>query len=496
MIVDVPDIDPEVLLALPAGCYERFSRNPNGTNDSVSNQEDGGNEYCGKTWPERKVRHYSDDGISASDEAVHRPGFDALLDAIRTGKIGVVVAKTQARLIRNEPEFAALRRACLEAGIEVWHFWAKGGAQDIGRGKAIKAKIDLSIDSDYGETVSVNVRSAQRTLADKGVAGGGICFGYIRGKRPAKGGAPLVPDPEVKGVPQEIFDRVLVGHPMSVIAADLNERGVPTSRKGVMWRPSNIRRMLTAETLAGRRVYKGKVVARGEWDPVVRPETFDAVKVLLAEPGVVVKSKGGFAPRGVRRPTPSKYLLSNIARCGLCGVTLTGTIRSGGRTSTYVCHSSRRGCDRLGAAMPGTDAEAERQFLLELDSDEYREGLAAGDPYVSLRSELADKIEGMKVRRKLDIADELSGRMSRETFLSRATALDEQQADLQMQWDAIPAPTGDIDPDDLLRAWETADLSEKRAILCLAVDYVEVGPATRRGNTFEPERVKVHMRLL
>lgn len=496
MIVDVPDIDPDVLLALPAGCYERFSRNPNGTNDSVGNQRDGGDDYCGRTWPPRKVLHFSDDGISASDEAVHRPGFEAFLIAIRTGKVGAVVAKSQARLIRNEPEFAELRRASLEAGIEHWHLWGKGGIQDIGRGKAIKAKIDLSLDSDYGETVSVNVRSAQRTLATKGVAGGGVCFGLIRGAKPTKGGAPLIPDPEVKGVPQEIFDRVLAGEPVSAIAADLNRRGIPTSRKGAMWRPSNIRRMLTAETLAGRRVYKGKVVAVGEWKPVVRPETFDAVKAMLARPGYVVKSNGRPAQRGVRRSAPTTYLWSNIARCGLCQTTLTGTVRSGGRTSTYVCHSSRGGCDRITAAMPGFDAEAERQFLSELNSEEYRKGLASGDPFVDIRHEVANNIEGVRARRKLDAADELSGKMSRETYMLRAAMLDEQEADLRTQQDAIPAPTGDINPDDLLMSWREADLNEKRRIIFLAVDYVGVGPATRRGNKFEPERVKVHMRTL
>lgn len=490
---DIPSLQ-AVLDELPAAVYGRYSANPNGTIDSVANQHEGGDHYAGLTWTGRSLEHYADDDISASNPEVDRPGFNQMRADIRAGLVGAVVVKNQSRLVRNEVEWAKLRRECLAAGIEVWHCWGKGGVVEIGRGKAIKAKIDLAIDSDYGETVSVNVRMAQETLARQGKASGGVCFGYVRGPRPAKGGASFVPDDEVAGIPQEIFERVLAGEPINAIAADLTERKVPTVRGREMWRPTTVRALLRAPTLTALRVYKAEVVGEGDWDPVVDRETWDAMQTFLGTPGSVKTRDGRRVPRGYTT-NPTRYLMSGIAECSHCNTTLSGSVRKG-RSPMYLCPTSRGGCDRTSASIAGVDGKVVVELMAKLAEPKFRKRLAAKDPNVAERKRLEKKLDDIQAERDQDARDKSDGKISRKSWMASAAALDEREATTVKVLKALPPRKGDIKPDDVIAGWVELSLEEKRTILRQLVKSVVISPSRRTGgNRFDSSRVMVAFHL-
>lgn len=492
--IDIPALQAG-LDALPAAVYGRYSANPNGTIDSVGNQHEGGGHYCDGVWPARPLLHYGDDGISASHEDVERPGFNQMRADIRAGRVGAVIVKNQSRLVRNEVEWTRLRRECLAAGIEVWHCWGKGGIVDIGRGRAIKAKIDLAIDSDYGETVSVNVRRAQESLARKGKSNGGVCFGYIRGPRPAKGGTSFVPDPEVAGIPQEIFDRVLAGEAINAVAADLTERGVPTVRGRALWRPSTVRALLGAPTVTALRVYQGEVVGEGDWDPVVDRDTWHAMETFLVTPRHVETKDGRRVVITRRGAVQSRYLMSGIASCPHCGNTLSGSVRKG--RSSYLCPTSRGGCDRTSAIVEGVDNEVVRQLMEKLSEPKFRKLLTAKDPNVKQRKRLVAELADIEERRKADAQDFNAKLMSRKTWLAAAAALDDDETVARTALNSLPEPVGDIDPDEIIAGWEMLPLDRRQHVLRRLIESAVIQPSYRStGNRFDPGRVDVTWRRL
>lgn len=482
-----------VLDELPVAIYGRFS-DEKGTIDTVANQVEGGTHYCGLTWNGRPLLVYGDDGISASDDRVERPDFNRLRADIRAGRVGAVVGKTQSRLTRNLPEWTKLRRDCLAAGITEWHCWGKGGVVDIRKGQALKSKLDLMVDSDYGEVVSLNVMNGQASLARQGKPSGGVCFGYMRGPKPTKGGAPLVPDRETKDIPQEIFERVLAGETLTAIAEDLTRREVPTVRGRAVWRSSSLRALLRAPTLTGLRVYQARIVGEGDWEPIVDRATWEKMQAHLGTAGSVETRDGRRVPRGPRQ-TPTRYLLSGIAVCPHCDGTLTGSVRAK-RSPMYLCAKSRGGCDRTSVTVAGVDSVVETDLLNKLAKDRrFRKYLAAKDTNAAKRAKLTARIEAIADERLADARDKDAGKMSRASWLAAAQAHDETEADLRLELQRLPAPKGVIDPDAVVDGWEAMTLEQKRRVVKACVASVVIAPATRRGgNRFDPNRVTVNYR--
>jgi hypothetical protein len=365
---------------------------------------------------------------------------------------------------------------------------------DIGRGKAIKSKIDLAIDSDYGETVSVNVRNAQQVLARKGKANGGVCFGYVRGPRPAKGGATLVPDPETSHIPQEIFERVLAGEAINAIAVDLTEREIPTVRGRAFWRPTTVRALLRAPTLTGLRVYQAEIVGEGDWEAIVDRETWDRMQVFLKTTGSVKTRDGRRVNRGYSNPNPVRYLNSGIATCSHCGTTLSGSVRVG-RSPMYLCPTSRGGCDRMSASVAGVDTEVVRQLMEKLTEPKFRKWLARKDAHAADRVRLNKELADIEVDRDQNQADKDTKAISRETWKREAASLDEREDRATRALNQLPPPTGQIDPDHVLEAWEKdLSLGEQRTILKTVLHQIVIHPATRCGNRFDVSRVDLRWR--
>lgn len=80
--------------------YERLSRDDElqGESNSISNQKSYLEEFAKKN-RFGNIRHYTDDGYSGTN--FKRPGFQAMLNDIEAGRIGIVIVKDMSRLGRN-----------------------------------------------------------------------------------------------------------------------------------------------------------------------------------------------------------------------------------------------------------------------------------------------------------------------------------------------------------------------------------------------------------
>ena len=78
---------------------------------------------------------------------------------------------------------------------------------------------------------------------------------------------------------------------------------------GKPWSTTTLRSTLLRCSNAGLRKHQGQIVGQGTWEALIDRDTYDRVVAILSDP--------------TRRTSPAssgiKYLLSGIARCGLCG---------------------------------------------------------------------------------------------------------------------------------------------------------------------------------
>ena len=134
---------------------------------------------------------------------------------------------------------------------------------------------------------------------------------------------------------REVFESSLRGNGLKGICRDLNERGI--TNRGRRWYRNGLHYLLTNEAYTGTAVWgrtsRGDkqpepVRAEGAWEAIVPRELFDKVQASLEE-------------RAPKRQRParvgSKFLLSGLLRCGVCGKPYTGQGAKGGRYAYYVC---------------------------------------------------------------------------------------------------------------------------------------------------------------
>ena len=242
---------------------------------------------------------FSDNDISAYSGKT-RPGFEALLTAMKNGEFDGLVVWHVDRLYRSMRD---LQRAIDVAEIaRIKLQTVNSGQLDLSTSAGkMMARILGSCDEQESEHHSERRKqaNAQRRAEGQFNREGYRTFGYTRD------GQPL--EPEFSALRQAATD-VLNGTSLRSIALDWNARGLLTSR-GKQWSNLTLRRVLMNPIYAGQVTYQGKIVAAGEWEPLWDPDMHHGLCDFL-------KDKS-------RRPAVSferKHVGSGIYRCGKCVV--------------------------------------------------------------------------------------------------------------------------------------------------------------------------------
>ena len=174
------------------------------------------------------VATFEDAAISGGTS--QRPGYQALLVAVRRRDVDVIVAEDASRLWRNMAEQAPRLAELRDIGVHVV-------TQDLDTRQESAEWMGAILGTAaqaYRSEIGRRTRRGLEGRAMRAMPTGGRAYGYrtLNGRR--------VVDPEQAAIVREIFERYAKGESPHAIAIDLNARGVPSP--GSTWKRSTRRR--------------------------------------------------------------------------------------------------------------------------------------------------------------------------------------------------------------------------------------------------------------
>jgi hypothetical protein len=278
-----------------------------------------------------------------------------------------------------------------------------------------------------------------------------------------------------------------MGHGLMTIARDWNTQGVPGASGGP-WGAPTLRRVLLSSRIAGLREHGVDPSSKklGDLSPAVWPaaldrQTWDQVRAVLLNPE---------RNTNVRKAT--RYLLTGLIHCGDCGAALFSRPRN--NTRRYLCAGRRPG-HQLGIIADPVD-ELVKEFVLRLlMTPSVREALlaqaGAGDEGAMGRT-LADLGAAQSRLQALDDDFYVRGVLGEGRYRSIRVKLEREIDRLHGLVDAGTKQCIVLHPD--ARAfWTEADFGQRRDLVRLMIQRVEVMPARSALRRFDASRIRLQV---
>ena len=450
-----------------AAIYCRISDDREGRGLGVARQED----EC-RALAERlgwSVTHvYRDNDLSAY-RGRRRPGYQALLEAVKQGEVDGLVVWHNDRLHRHQRELEDFIDLVDASGVPVVTVTA--GVFDLATASGrMTARILGAVARQESEHKAERQRAKHAELAAQGAPSGGTRpFGLTEVKRDAQGRSyrEEVPD-EAEAIRQAARD-ILDGVSVRSVCRRWEAQGLRGTR-GRPFSPRVVTKILTSDWVAGRRGGK-----RAMWPAILDEETWRLVGALI---------RG----RATGRTYP-KTLLSGIVTCGLCGHTLASRPRGDGRPA-YVCATDLGGCGKIRVLAADFEQDVLGRLFSRLDPEQLAEA-PADDPTAEAMAELAH-LEEVK-RRLAELVG--SGEMELAEYRAASTANKRKEQSLRetvaksAEMEALQRTRADAV--DLTAKWDELDVEDRRRVVQALAERIEVGPAVKGRNFYSPERVKV-----
>lgn len=290
------------------------------------------------------------------------------------------------------------------------------------------------------------------------------------------------------------------GVPVNRIITRLNREGVPTPKKPTSehsrgWMNATLRQIIKNPTIAGLRVYQGKIIGEADWPAILPVKRWEEVNQVLADSSRRV--------RYVEEDNHShpKWLLSFIAKCGYCGrplVRLLGVVprKDGSTRNNYTCPHT--GCRKISIDLERTDAYVTGVLLGWLSKPESLAVLSGPEEQWLDRVKEAQALVTDLRRRLEDVAKEYSeGRISLSMLSQIEQHLTPQIE--QASKAAVPPVTDEnlaalLQADDIERAWNNLYLVEQRRLLKTLLD-IRIEKAPQLGGKFHTGRIKIAPRF-
>jgi site-specific DNA recombinase len=449
-----------------AAIYVRISSDPGGLRLGVQRQI---TECRAKAkahgWEVGRV--FEDNDVSASG-AKPRPAYRELLAALEAGTFDAVVVWDLDRLTRRPievEEFIELadRRKVALASV--------GGDVDLSTDNGrMFARIKEAVARAEVERKGARQRAANDQRAASGLSSAGRrAYGYTAdGMNVVQGEADHL---------QRAASMLLEGHSLKAAVRAVNEAGARTTA-GNPWSPTQLRRTLQNPRYIAQRVHRGEVVGPGSWPAIFDDSTHAALVALMADP-----------TRHAAGP-PRRYLLSGVARCGVCDGKVFGV---GEKTKgpLYRCesrlHINRRAADVEAFVTDVIIARLSRSDAVELltppgDAEE------AGP--------LREQQEQIR-QRLLDVAGAFAAGSVTLPQMTAATAslrtrLEEVEGGLSSLTRA-PVLADLLHADDVRAVWDDLPRDRQRAVI-FTLAAVRLHPPGRGARTFDPASVEITWR--
>ena len=379
----------------PAAFYARVSSDRQDVDLSVSAQLRALKDYA-RANGYSVARQYVDEAESGL--VADRPQFREMIEEGSKPKapFDVILVWKFSRFTRKREHAVAFKSMLRRKGIRVVSITEQ--AEDNATGRLLEGIIE-SVDEFYSENLAQEVVRGMREAASRGFfLGSKAPFGYRRVKvsdgmkeRPT-----LEVDPATAPVVKEIFESSLSGYGLKEICRTLNDRGI--TNRGKRWYKGGLHYLLTNEAYTGTAVWgrttkvekaQDPVRVEGAWPALVSRDLFDAVQQAMRDRAPKVQRPGRVG---------SKFLLSGLLKCGVCGRPYSGQGAKSGQFAYYVCGTLfREGAGTCSARY--LNAPRVEDFIVE----KIRERILTEETIVELVTLVAEEIDAM--------AGELSGRL-------------------------------------------------------------------------------------
>jgi site-specific DNA recombinase len=486
--------------------YQRLSQDRYGTSPNCAIQERENREYA-EAHGDVIVGSFRDNDISISKEGRRktrpRVGYPRMLSAIEIHQRPCKIQITEMpRLYREIDELLELIESARHT--QLMRIETTSGAYyDLSTGDGIRAAIiAVSTAALESRRISDRVKRIRKSDAEQGRPhGGSRAYGYDK--------TGLVVIQHEAAVIRECVECFLNNWPIHSIVRDLNQHKIPTAGGG-KWTATKLRRMLTSPRIAGIRVHLG-VEHPGQWEAIISPETRQQV---LAKLQAAERFKGA-NKKGVR-----SYLLTGFIYCGLCGKPLLGSGGQYGRRGhtgrRYRCkkinnYGLEYGCGQISRLAEPVELVVSDAVLTRYSSPEFAAALTdTPDPTedANFSSLAAEDAQHKNSLRQVEEAF-TSGRIDIDTMLRlkgdierRLEAVRAQMAKYETGRLMLSLPTEGM----LHKAWDEADLDQRRQLVALLVERVVLMPSRRGGSlwthevsdrrfVFDPSAVKIVWRV-
>lgn len=259
-----------------------------------------------------KPVEYVDNDISAST-GKRRPAYEDMLNDIRDGRIGAVIAWDLDRLHRRPIELEAFMALADEKHLALA---TASGDVDLShpQGRLI-ARLKGSVAAHEVEHKRVRQLRAAQQKAERGLPKWRKAFGYMpyTGTKETDTGE-RIPNPETAPLVKRVYAHVIAGGSISDGVRMLNAEGA-FGLSGKPWTPSTLSLFLRKPRNAGLRDHNDELVigsdgqpVKGTWTPLVDEITWRTAQAILTAPG-----------RAPGKKTVRKHLLTGVLKCGKPG---------------------------------------------------------------------------------------------------------------------------------------------------------------------------------
>jgi site-specific DNA recombinase len=454
-----------------AAIYRRISRDPDGLREGVTRQDEDTRALAVRLGVEIVAEFEDNDTGASTLSRKPRPQYDAMVEAARAGEFRTILAYSNSRLTRRMRELEDLLDLHDQHGVQI--HTVVSGSDDLATADGrMTARIKASVDAAEAERTGERLQRAFLAKAQQGTVNqGGRPFGWQADK--------ITLDPAESALVREAVADVLDGVGLREIVRRWNDAGVTTAR-GNEWDHRALRQMLKQPRLAGWRVHKGEVArdgsgahVRGVWQPLVDDDTYERLR------GVMSARSGSGGRRGAH-----KYLLSGLARCGVCGGRMYGAVTPTGHTYSCRGGNGRTTSHSLTIAGLMTDETVAAVVVGRL---------ALGGPLDAPPAPEwpgADRLAAIPPKIAEVMAAYSAGHLSGAVAFPQVTALEREQAELAVEheeWRARNAPTAgptQVDP----AMFDVLDLPRRRAVCQRLLEAVVIAPS-QRGARWSEDRI-------
>ncbi|WP_280371032.1 recombinase family protein [Nocardia wallacei] len=446
------------LTILRAIIYTRVSADDGKRGRSCDEQGDACTADCEyEGWPIGEILKDNDRGASRHSRR-EREQFKRLPRVLRRGD--VLVVWEPSRITRTMKEFSEFCDLLADRGVLLYYDGHLYDMEDDEDRHAVWQDI-LDGAKAVAKTRKRVLRAMEANLKDNKPHGRqppGYEIVYERGRSVGRR-----PVPAQQRVLRTAADRVLAqgsALSMAALARELHDEWRTAGGTG-RFVGADLVRILTNPTTFGFRVSGTTIAGRGTWEPVLDPELYPSLKSILKDP-----------KRLTHRGVEPRYLVSSIARCGVClEMGMRGIIdhqgpRKGMSRDVYNC----RAAHHVSRSMARVDLYVEEFIVRLLGKPDAKSLLLARDEdgQVSVDDELA-LIDQLRREIETYVRDAAKTRMSAAAV---ALYVEARETEIVEASERVNARKARVDPLLLDLAglgvrerWKALPLMQKRAVL-------------------------------